>query len=92
MTVSIKRNNRSLSYRFTVDTKKDATLHHLRELVKANNKLARKYNHLPKQRVVLMARGERVKWALKYGHSRRSYDQYLPHQFATSFDVYVYDN
>jgi len=89
--IKIKQNNYSTAYRFTVDSKDDPTLKHLRSLIKENNKLAKSFPKThPHLTLRLFARGERVKWATKNGHSRRAYDQYLPHKYGTSFDVYVY--
>ncbi len=79
----------TMAYRFTVNTKDDKRLIKLKELVKQNNKYARKYKHIPIIRVSLMARGERKKWAVLEGHNPRYYDQSLPHKYATHFDVYV---
>ena len=47
-------------------------------------------NHSKLQRVSLMARGPRTVPALKDGFHRRSYDQSLPHKYATHFDVYIH--
>lgn len=79
----------TMAYRFTVNTKDDTQLIKLKELVKYNNKVARKWGHYKVVRVSLMARGERKKWAVLEGHNPRYYDQNLPHKYATHFDVYV---
>jgi len=85
---SEKRN--TLAYRFTVDSKDDMGLIKLKDIIKEHNKLARKWGRVPTQTLRLMARGTRVKWAKADGKNARRYDTYLPHKYATYFDVYVY--
>jgi len=73
-------NKRStLAYRFSVDTKDDKDLIHLKAQVKEHNKNAKKYLHITPKRVALMARGKRTINAYQTHHKDAIY-----------FDVYVH--
>ena len=75
------KNRESLAYRFTIIDKTDKELVHLKQLVKQQNKVARKYPRYNKvMRVRLMARGG----------ARDTGTYCTPHVNATHFDVYVY--
>ena len=96
-------NARTEAYRFTVPSKDDASLLALKEDCKRHNKkikahlrvayeihgskvFERPWNQI--MRVSLMARGPRTAHAVAdYGYAR-AYDQNLPHEYATHFDVY----
>ena len=92
---------RSVDYRGTVKSKHDPDLLAIKENVRAINKHRRavikqhfdRLCEMPRycslMRVQLMARGPRTIPALTEGYSPRSFDQSLPHKYATHFDVYV---
>lgn len=91
---------RSPDYIGTVTSKNDPSLLNMRKNMRASNANARKYirsyyertGEMPKfikiERIQLMARGPRTKHSLNDFGTRRSYDQSLPHRYATHFDVY----
>jgi hypothetical protein len=89
-------NRETLAYKFSVYTKDDADLIALKKRVRENNELSRgrarrmgtmKYS--PKiLKVRLMARGPRTIWAKQEQRHPRTYDAYLPHEYADYFDVY----
>ena len=96
--------SRTDGYVFSVISKDDPGLVALRAEVKRHNKTSRKLlreywesrGKMPDvcdgcysiQRVSIMARGARAKWAKKDGLYPRSYDSSLPHKYAEYFDVY----
>ena len=93
--------HRTDAYRGTIKSKDDWELSQIKKDVHGRNQLSRKnirqyfnrYNKMPShihlERVQLMARGPRTKHSLNDFGTRRSYDQSLPHKYATHFDVYV---
>lgn len=92
---------RTSAYRGTVTSKNDSSLLAIKSDTHARNKNAREYikryfkihgktpAFINLERVQLMARGPRTKHSLNDFGTRRSYDQSLPHRYATHYDVYV---
>ena len=80
MTLTVKP-NRSSSYVFTVTDRNDPHLKSFRESVSIANALRGPFDR--PQYVKLQARGHRL--------GVRRYNQSLPLEFGTHFDVYVYE-
>lgn len=84
------------AYKFTITSKDDPQLLHLKKLISQHNKAIRRYVRNHKQlldskllRVSLMARGKRRD---KYGaRLHPNCDSNLQHKYASRFDVYIHE-
>ena len=96
--ITTKNRDVHSSYRFSTTDKNHPLIQEMKDIAKKENKSRRKYakqnNREPNIiRLRLMPRGPRTTASqIVYGRNRRrSYDSYLPMEFATHFDVYVHD-
>ena len=96
--ITTKNRDVHSSYRFSTTDKNHPLIQEMKAIAKEENKSRRKYAKRNNReadiiRLRLMPRGPRAESsAIVYGRNRRkSYDSYLPMEFATHFDVYVSD-
>ena len=97
--ITTKNRDAHSSYRFSTTDKNHALIKEMKSNIKTVNADRRKYAKRNDReanivRVRLMPRGPRVAASeLVYGRGRRrSFDSYLPMEFATHYDVYVQDH
>ena len=92
MTVETKEDPNLLALKENIKRQNAHSRAYIRDLSKLHGRdRALQYmKHYKLKRVTLMSRGPRTVPALKDGCHRRQYDQSLPHQHATHFDVYIH--